>query len=110
MCSETNVISASLAQIRSLLLQRQDTVGSSQPELLLLDVLDQALTGCNVVFGCLDLELRRIVSGEPGPAPAVAGWRARARLIWNENKLNELLGALRGQQTANSLVIQLFQA
>lgn len=111
MCSETNVISASLAHLRSLLLHRQH-IGRSQPELLLLDVLDQALTGCNVVFGCLGLELRRIVpgSGEPGPASAAAaGWRARARLIWNEKRLNELLSALRGQQTAINLVIQLFQ-
>lgn len=72
----------------------------------LLDVLDQALTGCKVVFSCLDLEVQRIVdSGREGDP----GWRARARLMWNDGRLKELLGALRGQQTAIGLVIQLFQ-
>ncbi len=112
-CSETSVISASLAQIQSLLLQRQHTADPvrPQPELpaLLLDVLDQALIGCKVVLSCLDLEMRPILEGEPGSSPPAAGWRARARLVWNENKLSELLGALRGQQTAIGLVIQLFQ-
>ena len=113
LCSETSVISASLAQIQSLLLQRHHTPDPvrPQPELpaTLLDALDQALIGCTVVLSCLDLEMRQVLEGEPGSSPAVVGWRARARLVWNENKLRDLLGALRGQQAAISLVIQLFQ-
>ncbi|KAK5662703.1 hypothetical protein OQA88_8619 [Cercophora sp. LCS_1] len=36
-------------------------------------------------------------------------WWAKTRLIWSESRLNELLGALRGQQTALNLMLQLLQ-
>ncbi|KAK0638493.1 hypothetical protein B0T16DRAFT_462270 [Cercophora newfieldiana] len=38
-----------------------------------------------------------------------SGWNGRVRLLWNEAKLAELLGVLRGQQTALSLMLQLMQ-
>ena len=106
-CSESNVISASLTQIQGLLLQRQDlaSVWTSPAELPI--VLDNALTGCMVVFSCLDAEMQRIIAGEPDPSRM--RWRSRVHLMWNEAKLNELLGALRGQQTAINLLIQLLQ-
>jgi len=106
-CAESTVISASLAHIQSLLLQRDDlaSVWQSRAELPL--VLDQALTGCMVIFSCLDAEIRRITS-----KTSVAGlikWRARLRMLWNETHLNELLRSIRGQQSAITLLIQLLQ-
>jgi hypothetical protein len=70
-------------------------------------VLDVALTGCMVLFSCLDTEIQRIVAGTPDPAQI--RWRSKLRMMWNEQKLNELLNALRGQQTAINLLIQLLQ-
>jgi hypothetical protein len=63
-CSESTVISASLAQIQSLLLQRQDLsrVWASRTELPA--VLDQAVTGCMLIFSCLDAEIQRITGGQ----------------------------------------------
>jgi hypothetical protein len=63
-CSESTAISASLAQIQSLLLHRQDLahVWKSQYTEMPM-VLDQALTGCMVVFSCLNAEIQRITAG-----------------------------------------------
>ncbi|KAK3318183.1 hypothetical protein B0H66DRAFT_227174 [Apodospora peruviana] len=103
-CSESNVILASLTQMQMLLLQKK-SMTDVPPEFPA--VLDQAVTGCMVVFSCLDLELQRMVSR--GSEPKRILWRARVRLVWNETKLTELLGALRGQQAAINLFIQLLQ-
>ena len=70
-------------------------------------VLDVALTGCMVIFSCLESELQKIVAGVPDPSQM--RWRSKARMMWNEHRLSELLNALRGQQTAINLLIQLLQ-
>jgi len=70
-------------------------------------VLDQALTGCMVIFSCLEKEIQRITTG--APEPSRIRWRPRARMVWNESHLNDLLSSLRGQQTAITLLIQLLQ-
>ncbi len=62
-CSESTVISASLAQLQTLLLQRQELADVWQSRTELPMVLDQALTGCTMVFSCLDAEIERITAG-----------------------------------------------
>ena len=106
-CSESTVISASLAQIQSLLLQRQDLADVWKSRTELPVVLDQALTGCMVIFSCLEDEIQRVTSG--ASEPSRIRWLSRLRMLWNEAQLNDLLGAIRGQQTAITLLIQLLQ-
>ncbi len=75
-------------------------------------ILEQALTGCMVVYSCLDAETKQMVPSSgagSGPGTSEMGWKARTRLIWRETKLSELLGALRGQQAALNLTLQLLQ-
>ena len=106
MCSEASVISASLSQIQTLLLDKRESTEffESRPELA--NVLDISLTGCNVVLSCLDEEIRRLSST---PLQAIGRITNRARLVWNSDKLRDLLDSLRGQQTAINLLIQLLQ-
>ncbi|KAK4106750.1 hypothetical protein N658DRAFT_491374 [Parathielavia hyrcaniae] len=114
--SESSVISASLAQLQSLLFQRpglarQQQWGASRTDTDLPAVLDQALTGCMLVFSCLEAEIQRI-TGAPGRSPEAAAlrrWRPRLRLMWSESQLNDLLTSIRGQQTAMTLLIQVLQ-
>ena len=106
-CSESTVISASLAQIQSLLLQRQDLAEVWRSRTDLPMVLDQALTGIMVVFSCLDAETQRITAGTSDLSRIQ--WTPRLRVMWNESKLNDLLGSIRGQQTALILLVQLLQ-
>jgi hypothetical protein len=107
-CTESIIISVSLAQIQRLIERSLGGDGLSDVWDTREDlpaVLDQALAGCMVVFSCLDDELRRVT----GTASGEMGWKERVRLLWNEAKLSELLGALRGQQTALNLMLQLLQ-
>jgi hypothetical protein len=104
-CTETGVISVSLTYIQSLIKRRPDAIMTrlrSRPELL--DTLDTALTGCMLVCSCLENETQRLVSGA-GETKAVS-WGAKARLLWNQDTLKELLENIRGQQLALSLLIQ----
>jgi hypothetical protein len=88
--SESMVIAASLSQIQTLL-QHDALVHKPQ----LLDTFDQALTGCRVVYGCLDEEVQALVdSPEHGS------------LEINQDTFKELLTQIRGQQSALSLLIQ----
>jgi len=105
-CSETTVISASLSKVQSLLLRSPDPslLLESRPELIA--ALDAALTGCMVLFSCLDDELSHITSS---PQAKGISWRGKARMIWNRDKLKELLEGLRGLQISLSLLIQLLQ-
>lgn len=107
-CSETAVISASLTLIQSLFDHRADAIMirlQSRPELL--HTLDMALTGCMLVCSCLLNETQGLVSST-GETKGVS-WGAKARLLWNQDTLKELLENIRGQQTALSLLIQALQ-
>lgn len=92
------VISASLSQIQNYLL-RDDL--SSKPELR--KAFDTALTGCMTVYGCLDVEVQRLQNKvEDG----TLGWKDKAKYLWNEADMEQLLIQIRGQQTALTLLLQ----
>jgi hypothetical protein len=96
--SESMVIAASLSQVQNLL---QHDALQSKPQLLL--TFDRALTGCRVVYGCLEEEVRDLV------AKAEADdlkFKDRAKFLWKEDTFKELLTQIRGQQSALSLLIQ----
>lgn len=107
-CSECTVISASLTRIRSLVVQNTDVLStqlSFRPELG--TAFDTALTGCMVVFRVLDDEVKKLTSG--GDGTAKLGFKVKARYLWDEETMKELLQQIRGQQTAISLLIQALQ-
>jgi hypothetical protein len=73
------------------------------------DALDVALTGCVVLFSCLDDEIRNITSDSSPTAAGGIKWKGKAKLVWNHEKLRDLLDGLRGQQATINLLIQLVQ-
>lgn len=77
----------------------------SRPELAL--TLDAALTGCMVVFSCIDEEIRKITD-KYSRADVLSG-KGKARAVWNHDRLRDLLDGLRGQQGAINFLIQLVQ-
>ncbi|OCK78595.1 hypothetical protein K432DRAFT_406322 [Lepidopterella palustris CBS 459.81] len=97
--SESMVISASLSQVQSLLLR--DAL-QNKPELHA--AFDTALTGCMVVFSCLDEEVRDLATKVEDRNDL--NWKDKAKLLWKEDAMRELLVQLRGQQTALTLLIQ----
>lgn len=107
-CAECSSISASLSQIQNLLVRDSGILDShltNRPELR--ETFDTALTGCEVVYACLEEEIQRLCAGAHG-ADAMT-WRVRCRFIWREDTMRDLLSQLRGQQMALNLLIQMLQ-
>ncbi|KAF2145327.1 uncharacterized protein K452DRAFT_355813 [Aplosporella prunicola CBS 121167] len=107
-CAESTGISASLSQVQSLLLRdpvNDPSYLKNRPELL--PAFDTALTGCEVVYACLDEEIQRLVLGAVNTDNLT--WKVKARFVWKEDVMKELLQQLRGQQAALNLLIQALQ-
>ncbi|KAF2446105.1 hypothetical protein P171DRAFT_410088 [Karstenula rhodostoma CBS 690.94] len=96
--TESMVVAASLSQIQSLL---QGTTLQRKAELR--NTLDRALTGCWVVYQCLDEEVRDLA--EKVDVNDLQE-RDRARFLVKEANFEELLQQIRGQQSALGLLVQ----
>ncbi|KAM7211748.1 hypothetical protein V8F06_012850 [Rhypophila decipiens] len=115
--SEMTVISASLAHIQGILVQKrglssdiwQEENGQNDDENMRLAALDTSLTGCLVLFSCLDQEIATVNKSRSVKNGGQLSWFGRVRFLINNDRLQELLTALRGQQTAINLLIQLMQ-
>ncbi|KAL1642648.1 hypothetical protein SLS58_005419 [Diplodia intermedia] len=110
LCAESSSISASLSQIQGLLLRdgtahALDAHFAHRPELR--DTFDTALTGCTIVYACLEDEIQRLAAGARD-ADAMT-WKVRCRFIWREDTMRDLLSQLRGQQLALNLLVQMLQ-
>lgn len=92
------VIAASLSQVQNLL---QYDALQSKPQLL--ETFDRALTGCRVVYGCLEEEVRELVLKSQNED---LKFKDKAKFLWKEETFKELLQQIRGQQSALSLLIQ----
>ncbi|KNG48332.1 ankyrin repeat-containing protein [Stemphylium lycopersici] len=99
--SESQVVAASLSQVQTLL--DHDAL-RQKPELL--ETFDRALTGCRVVYACLEEEVRELVVKAENDD---LKFRDRARFLWKEDTFKELLTQIRGQQSALSLLVQALQ-
>ncbi|OCK79667.1 hypothetical protein K432DRAFT_405366 [Lepidopterella palustris CBS 459.81] len=108
-CSESTLISASLSQIQALLLRNpNDLSGHLQSRPELAATFDTTLTGCTVVFACLEEEIKRLDVA----ACIQEGrdtWRQMAKVAWKADAMKELLQSIRGQQSAITLLIQMLQ-
>ncbi|RMZ73207.1 ankyrin repeat [Pyrenophora seminiperda CCB06] len=96
--SESMVIAASLSQVQNLL---QHDALQNKPQLL--ETFDRALTGCRVVYGCLEEEVRELAIKADHDH---LKFKDRAKFLWKEETFKELLTQIRGQQSALSLLIQ----
>lgn len=109
LCSEVTVIGASLSHIQNLILQSPGTEGmingNFRPELE--TIFDSSFTGCRVVIAALEEEVSRLAIG--ASSSGIVNWRIRARYLWKEAEMKELLSQLRGQQIALGILVQAIQ-
>ncbi|KAF2795660.1 hypothetical protein K505DRAFT_360000 [Melanomma pulvis-pyrius CBS 109.77] len=96
--SESMVIAASLSQLQGLL--HQDAL-KNKPQLH--ETFDRALTGCRVVYVCLDEEVRELAQKADSDN---LKFKDRTKYLWKEDTFKELLQQIRGQQSALSLLLQ----
>lgn len=107
--AEATVISASLAQIQALILSKEnpEEVLRSRPEIAA--TLDTSLTGCMVLFSCLDEELRAVSRHVHGQGREGLSWKGKVKTVWKQETFQGLLDGIRGQQLAINTLIQLLQ-
>jgi hypothetical protein len=107
LCAEAKVISASLSQIQSLILGNAGAlITQLRPRSEVIAIFDNALTGCAVVFAVLDNELAALSSEDED---GVMNWTQKAKLMWKDDLMKDLLQQLRGQTAAIGLLIQALQ-
>ncbi|KAF2827227.1 hypothetical protein CC86DRAFT_208283 [Ophiobolus disseminans] len=104
LCAETTTISASLSQIQSLVLGNQGAIITQlRSRSDVVATFDTALTGCSVVIAVLNDEIVALVT--EGSANSIA-WHQKAKLVWKDEVMRDLLQQLRGQTAAIGLLIQ----
>jgi len=69
--------------------------------------LDRSLTGCAVLFSCLDEEVGKVSQSADGHV--ILAWKAKAKIVWKHETFKGLLESMRGQQVAITLLLQLLQ-
>jgi len=104
--SEATIISAALSQVQALILSNSDPEHLLRTRPEIAATLDTALTGCMVLFSVLDQDLRelsrKIASDE-------LSWKGKAKMVWKQDKFQDLLDGLRGLHSAIGTLIQLLQ-
>ncbi|KAF4332439.1 GTPase-activating of the rho rac family (LRG1) [Fusarium beomiforme] len=101
-CSESTIISIGLSELQMKILRRDDLAQAWASRTEIWTAFETALTGCMVVFSCLEAETRSLRSKNPGV------W-AKLKFIWNQDRLKELLVALRGQQSSITFLLKLLE-
>ncbi|KAF4495916.1 GTPase-activating of the rho rac family (LRG1) [Fusarium agapanthi] len=101
-CSESTIISIGLSELQIKILRRDDLAQAWSSKTEIWTAFETALTGCMVVFSCLEAETRSLRSKNPGV------W-AKIKFIWNQDRLKELLGALRAQQSSITFLLSLLE-
>ncbi|KAL9624906.1 MAG: hypothetical protein Q9160_000953 [Pyrenula sp. 1 TL-2023] len=76
-------------------------------ETSLFESFNIALTGCTVTFSALDIELNKVANFSKDD-PQI-GARQKAKFVWNEQFLQDLMVELRGQREALNLLVTIVQ-
>src|SRR4051812_33612442 len=101
-CTQSSLIASALAQLQKILLRDPDGMTrqlDKRPELSL--ALDTALTSCVVVLSCIEREIKKIGVGADDFSLS-----ARAKMLFYEPVMKDLLEQLRGQCTAFTFLLQ----
>ncbi|UPK91145.1 hypothetical protein LCI18_002080 [Fusarium solani-melongenae] len=106
-CSEATVVSIALSELQKSILQRPDLAQAWASRTDVLVAFETVLTGCMIVFSCLEAETRQLQSQIPNSS-GMRVW-AKLRFLWNQDRLKELLSALRGQHSSINFLIQVLE-
>jgi hypothetical protein len=110
-CSETTIIGTTLAKIQVILLNKpyilapENHATPGVESLEIQPTFDIALAGCGEIYSFLEIEVQRLCNKTNDPP----GWTEKAKYLWNEDRLKELLNHLRGHQSAITLLISVIQ-
>ncbi|MCJ1347402.1 hypothetical protein MMC31_005627 [Peltigera leucophlebia] len=76
----------------------------------LREAFDGALTGCRMTLAAINLELDKLVEPKKGANSMEIGFQAKARLVWKEDVMKQLLDQTRGQMSSLRHLIEILES
>lgn len=104
-CSESSTVQAALSQIESMLRQDGDAVVSrfmEQP--VLASAFDTAITGCQMVYSCLDAELHELAVAMQQDGGLDR--KKKFKTVWKQDAMLGFQQQIRGQVLALNTLLQ----
>ncbi|MCJ1348642.1 hypothetical protein MMC31_006874 [Peltigera leucophlebia] len=108
--TECKIIHIALFRIQELVYRNEADLSSRLKALPpLREAFDGALTGCRMTLSALNLELDKLIEPKKGMNPMEIGFQAKARLVWQEDVMKQLLDQTRGQMSSLRHLIEIFE-
>src|SRR5271156_381289 len=108
MQTECTVLAAALSRVEIVFHARSKSTVQYYPASL-LQALDLSLVGCTLTFSILSRDIDNLTKGSYGEDVAVKKMK-RARYVWSEASMNDLLLQLRAQSSAIALLLEALNA
>ena len=109
--TECKIIHIALFKIQELVYKNETDLSSRlKVQAPLQEAFDGALTGCRMTLSALNLELDKLVEPKKGTKPMGIGFQAKARLVWKEDIMKQLLDQTRGQMSSLRSLIELLES
>lgn len=109
--TECKMIHITLSKIQGLVYKNEADLSSRlTAQKPMQEVFDDALTGCRITLAALNLELDKLVKPEKDMRPMEIRFRAKTRLVWNEDIMKQLLDQTRGQMSSLQSLIHLLES
>lgn len=109
--TECKIIHIALFKIQELVYKNETELSSRlEAQTPLRDAFDGALTGCRMTLAALNLELDKLVEPKKVTNPMEIGFQAKARLVWKEDIMKQLLDQTRGQMSSLRCLIELLES
>lgn len=109
--TECRVMHMTLSKIQGLVYRNESALSSRlTAQKPLREAFDDALTGCRMTLAALNLELDKLVEPKTAMRTTEFGFQAKARLVWKEAIMKQLLDQTRGQMTSLHYLIQFLES
>ena len=118
--TECRVMHITLSKIQGLVHKNETSLSSKlAAQEILQEAFDGALTGCRMTLAALNLELDKLIEGKKSTKTTTTtttttttelGFQAKARLVWKEEIMKQLLEQTRGQMSSLHCLVDLLQS
>lgn len=109
--TECKIIHIALFKIQELVYKNETDLSSRlKAQTPLREAFDGALTGCRMTLAALNLELDKLVEPKKVTNPMEIGFQTKARLVWKEDIMQQLLDQTRGQMSSLRCLIELLES
>lgn len=109
--TECKIIHIALFKIQELIYQSESDLSSRlKAQAPLREAFDGALTGCRMTLSVLNFELDKLVEPKKDTNSVEIGFQVKARLVWKEDIMKQLLDQTRGQMSSLRHLIEILES